>query len=443
MDSSFNSSDPNPSFAFRSTTQNNNNNNNNNNFLRSHSTKETVPFSNLLLSPQHLSCPTLSRSLQNSPLHPQFSSSPTLSTTKLSDSDPQTTYHCASSVLRNDGQIISLALSSNDLVYTGSDSNVVRVWKLPEFSECGQLRTKACRVVALEVCNDTVYAAYGDGKIRVWRRTWDKVLKHVRLATIPKTVGYVRSYIVGKDKTMKHKGLITSMAINTAEDILYTASLDKTVKVWRISDLKCIETIKAHNEPINAIIVADDGVLYTASDDATVRVWRRNFCSHDQPHSLTVTLHAKHSPVKTLTLNPDEGILYGGCTDGYIHYWLKGWFAGQLQYGGSIQGHTHAVLCLASVAKYVVSGSADSTSRVWVREQDGQHTCVAVLVGHRGPIRCVTAFIGGRFMEENEDCCTVCSGSLDGVLKVWRVTHSNNVNNQCSSQAQPKYKPLQ
>lgn len=80
----------------------------------------------------------------------------------------------------------------------------MRVWKLPEFTECGQLRTKASRVVALEVSNDTVYAAYGDGKIRVWTRTWDnnKVLRHVRLATIPKTVGYVRSYIAGKDKAV-------------------------------------------------------------------------------------------------------------------------------------------------------------------------------------------------------------------------------------------------
>ncbi|MED6208933.1 hypothetical protein PIB30_049773 [Stylosanthes scabra] len=448
MDSS-NSPDPTPSFAFRSTTQNNN-------LLRSLSTKET-PLTKLLQSPPRLSCPTLSRSLQASPVssplhhHHHQPYTPSSSPTKLSHHcDPQTTYHCASSVLRNDGQILSIALSSNGLVYTGSESNLVRLWKLPEFTEYGHLRTKACRVVALEVSNDTVYAAYADGKIRVWRRTWDKVLKHVRLASIPKTVGYVRSYIAGKDKTMKHKGLITSMAINTAEDILYTASIDKTIKVWRISDLKCIETIKAHPEPINAIIVADDGVLYTASDDATVRVWRRNFCSHDQPHSLTVTLHAKHSPVKALTLTPDGAVLYGGCTDGYIHYWLKGWFAGQLQYGGSIQGHTHAVMCLASVAKFMVSGSADSTSRVWGREQDGQHTCLAVLVGHRGPIRCVTAFIGGRLVDDsNEDSCTVCTGSLDGVLKLWRVTHSKNVdtnnnnnnnnNNQCSSQSAAKY----
>lgn len=96
---------------------------------------------------------------------------------------------------------------SNGLVYTGSDSNVIRVWKLPEFTECGQLRTKACRVVAIEVSNDTVYAAYGDGKIRIWRRTWDRGLKHVRLGTIPKKVGSVRSYILGRDKTVSETNL--------------------------------------------------------------------------------------------------------------------------------------------------------------------------------------------------------------------------------------------
>lgn len=55
-------------------------------------------------------------------------------------------------------------------------------------------------VVALEVSHDRVYAAYGDAKIRVWQRTWDDGLKHVRLATIPRTGNYVRSYISGKDK---------------------------------------------------------------------------------------------------------------------------------------------------------------------------------------------------------------------------------------------------
>ena len=94
-------------------------------------------------------------------------------------------------------------------------------------------------------------------------------------------------------------GPITSLAINISDNILYSASLDKTVKVWSISDLKCIENIPAHSEPINAIVVADDGILYTASDDPTIRVWKRNFSRGEWPHSLMVTLPAKCSPVKT------------------------------------------------------------------------------------------------------------------------------------------------
>ncbi|GMQ08581.1 hypothetical protein CsSME_00052246 [Camellia sinensis var. sinensis] len=400
---------PSPSFAIRGPQTSP--------FLRSISTKENPSFSSEFPStpPRLTSQPSSPRlSFNSTPPPPPHSSS------KLDHL--HTSYRCVSSVLKKDGQILSIA-ASNGVVYTGSETNVIRVWKLPEFTECGELKTKACRVVAIEVSNDKLYAAYGDCKIRVWRRTWEGVTKHVRLATIPKVGSYVRSYIAGKDKMTKHMGPISSLAINVSDDILYSSSLDKTVKVWRISDHKCTETINAHSDPINAIAVADDGVLYTASDDATVKVWRRNFCSGHRPHSLTLTLPAKSSPVKTLTLASDGAVVYGGCTDGYIHFWLKGWFSGQLQYGGALQGHTHAVMCLANAGRFVVSGSADSTGRVWVREQDGQHCCVAVLQGHRGPIRCVAAFPAKvAAAEEGEEGCTVCTGSLDGVLKVWRVT---------------------
>ncbi|XP_075478399.1 protein JINGUBANG-like [Primulina tabacum] len=396
-------------------------------FPRSVSTKET-PISDPPCLPPRLSATTaasLSLSLHqySQPTTPRISFSPEYSS-KM-DTACAGTYRCVSSVLKKDGQILCIA-SANGMVYTGSQGNAVRVWKLPEFTECAQLKTKASMVVAMQVSNDRVYAAYADCRIRVWRRTWEGVIRHVRMATVPTAGSYVRSYIIGGNKMIKHMGPISSLAINVTDDVLYSASVDKTVKVWRISDFKCIETIQAHLEPINAIVVADDGVLYTASDDATVRVWRRNFCSGDRPHSLTVTLPAKHSPVKTLALSSDGRVLYGGCSDGYVHYWLKGWFTGQLQYGGALSGHTHAVMCLSSAATYVVSGSADSTCRVWIRELDGQHSSVALLQGHRGPVRCVTV-LSGHVMDENaEDGCTVCSGSLDGVLKVWRVHHATS-----------------
>ncbi|KAI4324755.1 hypothetical protein MLD38_030212 [Melastoma candidum] len=372
--------------------------------------------------PGRLSNPSLhapSSSPLSSPLHPL------LTTPKIIPTASDVLYRCVSSLLRRDGQVLSMTVSGG-LLYTGSEGNAIRAWKLPEFVEWDRLRTRANGAVSMAAANDTVFAAYADGRIRAWRRTWEHgTLRHVRLSGVGSGLGgYVRGYIAGKDRMTKHGGLVTSLAINSADDILYSASADKTVKVWRLPDFKCVETFQAHSEPINDMLVADDGVVFTASDDATVRAWRRNLYGGDRPHILTVTLPAKNSPVKALTLTPDGQVLYGGCTDGYIHYWFKGWFTGQLQYGGSLQGHTHAILCMASVENYVVSGSADSTSRIWARDpQDGQrHTCLAILVGHRGPVRCVASYTSQSGEDTEEDGCMICTGSLDGVLKLWKVT---------------------
>ncbi|CAN0858673.1 Protein JINGUBANG [Linum grandiflorum] len=427
-------------------------------FLRSLSSKDqlNVPYDNFILSP-----PRRSSQLEthySNPLAGFLSSSAQPSF--VGHGLLQTKYRCASSVMLKDGQILAIA-ATNELIYTGSESNVIRVWKLPDFTECGHLKMRgssSSRVVAIELGHDNkVYGAYGDGKIRVWQRMWreDAVvggIKHIRIGTIPATGGYLRSYIssAGKDKLMgKHKGPITSLAINMSDNTLYSASLDKTVKVWRIPDLKCIETIQAHPSPINSLVVSDssDALLYTASDDATIRVWRRNFCSSGtRPHALVVTLSGKQSPVKSLALTSDRSILYGGCSDGYIYFWLKGWLCGQLQYGGALQGHTHSVMTLACCAtRYMVSGSADRTCRVWQREVEGRgrcHVCLVVLVGHRGPIRSLVVVPMGLMMKshgrfdnyggdqsqvisedyEDNNTLMVCSGSLDGALKLWRVT---------------------
>lgn len=192
-----------PSFAIRP--DNNNNNHLNNSFLRSLSTKEPLNFSEQLpYSPPRLSTSALPSNTYSQPSTPRLSFTLNNPSTKSVDEDHpdfhQTSYRCISSVLKKDGQILSVAVS-NGLVYTGSQANLIRVWKLPEFTECDHLKTRASSmVVSLQVSNDMIYAAYGDCKIRVWRRTWEGVIKHVRVATIPKVGSYVRSYISGRDK---------------------------------------------------------------------------------------------------------------------------------------------------------------------------------------------------------------------------------------------------
>ena len=46
--------------------------------------------------------------------------------------------------------------------------------------------------------------------------------------------------------------------------------------MWRVSDSKCLESVYAHTDAVNAVAaVAFDALVLTGSADGTVKVWRR------------------------------------------------------------------------------------------------------------------------------------------------------------------------
>ncbi|XVF29560.1 hypothetical protein REPUB_Repub15cG0131800 [Reevesia pubescens] len=105
-------------------------------FLRSISTKE-ASFTGFHCSPPRYS--TATATLHSSPLSSPFrtfSLNPSNHPISLNAS-----YKCLSSVLKKDGQILSMAIS-NGIIYTGSDTNLICIWKLPEYADCGVLKTR-------------------------------------------------------------------------------------------------------------------------------------------------------------------------------------------------------------------------------------------------------------------------------------------------------------
>ncbi|KAF3447327.1 hypothetical protein FNV43_RR12513 [Rhamnella rubrinervis] len=65
----------------------------------------------------------------------------------------------------------------------------------------------------------------------------------------------------------------------------------------------------------------------------------------------------------------------------------------QLKLGGcQMRRPSFCSPCLAAVGNLVFSGSEDTTIRIWKREEGNcLHECLAVLEGHRGPVRCLAA----------------------------------------------------
>ncbi|XP_065023186.1 protein JINGUBANG-like [Musa acuminata AAA Group] len=375
----------------------------------------------------------------NSAAASPFAKSPWAYLPFLSDdaADPDAT-GLVGSLVREEGHVYSLA-TAGDLLYTGSDSRNIRVWKgqheLSGFKSCSGL------VKAIVVAGDTIFTGHQDGKIRVWKTFAKNPVVHKRVGTLPKLKDFLKSSVNPSNyvqvrrhrKTvwLRHFDAISCLSLDEEAGILYSGSWDRTVKVWRVSDSKCLESIKAHDDAVNAVATGFGGFLFTGSAEGTVKVWRREAAGKvgATKHVLVQRLLQQESAVTSVAVAEVAGVVYCGSSDGTINYWW--WESGQWQlvHGGVLRGHRMAVLCLAATGRLVVSGSADKTLCVWRREEgDGSvggpgHTKLAVLAGHEGPIKCLVV--------EKEDgeaggACgcpryVVYSGSLDNSVKVWRV----------------------
>ncbi|KAL5219234.1 hypothetical protein ABZP36_019918 [Zizania latifolia] len=342
------------------------------------------------------------------------------------------------SLVREEGHIYSLA-AKTDTLYTGSDSKNIRVWRKQKDS--GGFKSSSGLVKAIVISGERIFTGHQDGKIRVWKVSPKNGL-HKRVGSLPRLRDFLRgslnpsNYVeVRKNRTalwIRHSDAVSCLSpTDSAQGLLYSGSWDRTFKVWRISDSKCLESVVAHDDNVNAIVAAFDGLVFTGSADGTVKVWRRELQGKGTKHVAVQTLLKQEHAVNALTVSAVAPVLYCGSSDGLVNFWEGD---RHLVHGGVLRGHKKAVFCLAAAGALVLSGSADNTIFVW-RRDGGVHSCLSVLTGHTEPIRCLA------IVEDNKDNAAVpvdavdnsgatgsaarwivYSGSLDKSIKVWRVS---------------------
>lgn len=332
------------------------------------------------------------------------------------------------SLVREEGHIYSLA-ASKDLLYTGSDSKNIRVWKnLKEF--CG-FKASSGLVKAIVISGEKIFTGHQDGKIRVWKISPKNQSVHKRAGTLPTLKDIFKSSIkpsnyieVRRHRTalwIRHSDAVSCMSLDQDCGLLYTASWDRTFKVWRISDSKCLESVSAHDDAVNSVVSSAEGLIFTGSADGTVKVWKREQHGKGTKHSLAQTLLKQECAVTALVVSSSRSIVYCGSSDGLVNFWER---EKQLSHGGVLKGHKLAVLCLAAAGKLVFSGSADKTICVW-RRDGAIHTCLSVLTGHTGPVKCLAVEEDRDSSSSTSSCAQrwiVYSGSLDKSVKVWGVS---------------------
>ncbi|GJR61454.1 JINGUBANG-like protein [Tanacetum coccineum] len=176
-------------------------------------------------------------------------------------------YHHITTYKAHTSSISSLTISGKH-IFSGSSDHQIRVWpRDPNLASWNNLiaHAESC-VKSMVVSGRQLFTGHQDNKIHVWNID-NQNLNSTRVATLPTLndrfgkMFLAKNYVkVRRNKTctwVHHVDAVTALALSRDGSLLYSASWDRTFKVWRTSDFKCLESVpNAHDDAINAIVVS-------------------------------------------------------------------------------------------------------------------------------------------------------------------------------------------
>lgn len=206
------------------------------------------------------------------------------------------------------------ASADGAFIATGSKDATVRLWSTGT-AECvgvGEGHVDGVGAVALPVKVATrggaplrapawLASAAKDLTLKVWRPTG-------------------RGRLEGAVTVKAHTKDINAIAVAPNDQLLATASADKSVKLWRLPDLQLVGTLTGHKRGVwSAAFSPTEQVLATASSDTTVRVWDL------ATTTCLTTLEGHGVSVLSLAWLPGGGHIASAAGDGTVKVWaVKG-----------------------------------------------------------------------------------------------------------------------
>ncbi|EEB07082.1 F-box/WD repeat protein Pop2 [Schizosaccharomyces japonicus yFS275] len=220
-------------------------------------------------------------------------------------------------------------------------------------------------------------------------------------------------------------------------DRVITSSDDASMNIYDVNTGNLVVQLLGHRGGVWAVQVFGD-TLISGSVDKTIRVWdmRTGKCTHlFRGHTSTVRCLQILLPVKTIkkgrvTYEPEFPCIVSGSRDSTVRIWklpqpndppyiapedVNPSVAEQSNpyHIRTLSGHTGSVHSIAGYGDILVSGSYDFTVRVW-RASTGE--CLNHFRGHK-------AYIYSVLYDPTRNLCF--SGSLDKTIRIWDI--KNNV----------------
>ncbi|MCZ1017128.1 hypothetical protein [Streptomyces noursei] len=214
-----------------------------------------------------------------------------------------------------------------------------------------------------------------------------------------------------------HTGAVYLTSFSPNGRILATASYDRTVRLWDVSDRTrprpLGEPLTGHTSWVSTAVFSPDGhTLASASDDGTFRLWDVRDPAH--PRALGTPSTGHDGTIYLLAFSPDGKTLASATEDHIVRLWDVA-DPGRPRPLGALTGHSAAVRSVAFSpdGRTLAAGGDDATIRLWdMADRQHPEPIDTVLTGHSATVHSVAFSPDGH---------TLASGSADNTIRLWDV----------------------
>jgi U3 small nucleolar RNA-associated protein 13 len=292
-------------------------------------------------------------------------------------------------------------------IVVATNSPQIRIFELGNFS-CDVLDGHSATVLCVDAspCGRYVASCGKDKTMRLWQVDGKRC---VAIAT-----GHTEAIgACGLSQKASRYNVGGKAAKNSGGAFAVTASLDRTLKRWNLPgadeidnasdvaiELVAATSVRGHEKDINIVTIApNDSIIATGSQDKTVKLWKSTDLS------LQATLQGHRRGVWDCQFSPIDRVLATSSGDKSI----KLWSLGDYSCVRTFQGHVSSALRVRFLngGLQLVSAGADGLIKLWtIRTNE----CESTLDGHSDKVWALDLSPDGK---------TIVSGGADSKILVW------------------------
>lgn len=313
--------------------------------------------------------------------------------------------------------VAAVAISADGATLaSGSHDSTVRIWDNATGALKGRLKGHAdsvnCVAMAISSTSFVIISGSSDRSIIIW--DWDVVSSNHRIQrtllghtnSVTSIAYSPRNKYVGKDEDKGKQVYIVKIV---------SGSIDQTIKLWDFLSGQLLQSIGVIGFAITSVDISmDGGVIISASNDASIKTWDSS--SGSMLKSLEG--HNVGSSVFSVVLSRNKA--FSGSNDNSIRIWDISSSEGMNRHEHEYDmNHTDTVSAVAITTdgSKIVTASYDMHIKIWNADNNSMHEQLHSFKAHDDAIYCLAVAL----TQDSENTINTCivSGSYDTTVKVW------------------------